>query len=301
MKLYSTNKYSLFFLTILILQGCAAKEPLRHEHESILQKGLKRIVAKLDLGDAVKSKNIGVAIADITLIKYPDFAGINEEQMMYAASLPKLAILLGLFKRFESGSIAWDEPTIGLAQEMMRVSSNSAATELYNLVGPEYIHNLLLKYGLYDIRYGGGLWMGKEYGKGKAWRRDPLHGLSHGASASAAREFFFLLESGKLLLPQWSERMREMLSKSELDQKFLRGYRKCCPHTKVLRKSGSWRTFHSDSALVYSGNRRYIVAAIINDPNGERWLEGLPAHLDRLIHETSAERDALTLLESIPP
>jgi len=43
----------------------------------------------------------------------------------------------------------------------------------------------------------------------------------------------------------------------------------------VYRKSGSWRQWHSDSAIVEDGDRKYILVGLAEDPQGGRWLEDL--------------------------
>ena len=56
------------------------------------------------------------------------------------------------------------------------------------------------RYGkLYDPTHGGGLWVGKAYGKSAAWRRDPLKGLSHAASAMQAARFYYGIMTGTII------------------------------------------------------------------------------------------------------
>jgi beta-lactamase class A len=43
----------------------------------------------------------------------------------------------------------------------------------------------------------------------------------------------------------------------------------------VYRKSGSWRRWHADSAIIEDGARKYILVALAEDPNGGQWLEEL--------------------------
>jgi beta-lactamase class A len=51
------------------------------------------------------------------------------------------------------------------------------------------------RYRLYDPRHYGGLWVGKDYAKSGLWRRDPLHNLSHGATAMQVARFYYLLKT----------------------------------------------------------------------------------------------------------
>ena len=77
-----------------------------------------------------------------------------------------------------------------------------------------------LDYGLnrfYDPAQNGGLWLGKAYGgPNDYWKRDPLHNLSHGATTMAVARFFLLLQQGRLVSPEYSAEMKEILSKPDI-------------------------------------------------------------------------------------
>ena len=47
--------------------------------------------------DLIKTKKVGIVLADITDPHRPKVAGVNGDVMLYAASLPKIAIVLGVF------------------------------------------------------------------------------------------------------------------------------------------------------------------------------------------------------------
>jgi beta-lactamase class A len=51
----------------------------------------------------------------------------------------------------------------------------------------------------------------------------------------------------------------------------------------MFRKSGSWRKWHADSALVEYGRYKYIMVALAEHRKGNRWLERLAAPLHDLI------------------
>ncbi len=249
-----------------------------------LQSKLEIIISNLRLTEAVNQKKLSLGFADISDIKRPRMAGLNETHMMYAASLPKIAILFGLFKRMEEGTISWNSEIKQKADDMIRISSNTASTELFHLVGPEYIRDLLIseKYQLYDTKRFGGLWVGKEYGKGQAKFLDPIAGISHGATPFSVLRFYYLLESYQLLSKDWTLKMREVLAHTAFNTKFVRGLSRCCPYAITLRKAGSWKNFYADGALVFNNNKRYIITAIADDPEGEEWLEMLAPSLDTL-------------------
>ena len=124
----------------------------------------------------------------------------------------------------------------------------------------------------YDPDHNGGLWVGKDYAKAGLWRRDPLHNLSHGATAMQVARFYYLLETDNLVTPEHSQKMKEILRGSEIDHKFVRALHRVNPEAKVARKSGSWSTYHSDSVLVERDGRGYIAVALSNNQRGSRWL-----------------------------
>ena len=203
-------------------------------------------------------------------------AAINGDAMLYAASLPKIAILLGAFVEVERGRITLDKKTRQSLTDMVRVSSNVEATRMLNRVGKKNLISILRsnRYRLYDPATNGGLWVGKEYGKSAAYNRDPLHNLSHGATALQTARFYYLLETGRLVGRGLSREMKRMLGNPGIDHKFVKGlgdYR----GVKVYRKSGSWHRWHADSAIIEDGVRKYILVGLAEDANGGQWLEEL--------------------------
>lgn len=251
---------------------------------SRLQDGLESCLRDLNLDKAAARNKLSVALVDITDPSHPLLAEINGDRMMYAASLPKIAILLGAFERIDRGEMELDSATEKTLTQMIRNSSNRAATEMLNRVGKGFLADLLQsdKYRLYDPLYNGGLWVGKEYGKAGAWKRDPLANLSHGATAFQVARFYYLLETGQLVSPQKSLEMKNILSKPAIQHKFVKGL-KSRPGAEIYRKSGSWRQYHADSALIEHNGRRYIAVALAEDANAGEWLSRLIVRLDDLI------------------
>jgi beta-lactamase class A len=205
--------------------------------------------------------------------------------MMYAASLPKIAILLGAFERIESGTMKLDKNNRELMTRMIRNSSNTAATTMLNKVGKKYLANLLQspRYKLYDKSKNGGLWVGKEYGRGAAFQRDPLHNISHGATAMQVARYYYFLETNRLVSAKLTKDMKEILSKPAINHKFVKGLKSVHPASEIFRKSGSWRQFHADSAIVERDGRRYIAVAMAENPKGGHWLSQLIVEMDKLI------------------
>jgi beta-lactamase class A len=173
---------------------------------------------------------------------------------------------------------------------MIRHSSNRAASEMLQRVGMPYLARVLQspRYKLYDPRYNGGLWVGKPYGKAGAWKRDPLHNLSHGATALQTARFLYLLETERLVSPQASRQMKDILSRPAIRHKFVKGLAQHRPQSRIYRKSGTWRNWHADAAIVERDHRRYIAVALAQDSRGSHWLSRLIVALDDLVFATPA-------------
>jgi beta-lactamase class A len=250
-----------------------------------LQNGLEDCLASLGLDKAAERKDICVTLVDMTDPTSPRLASVNAHEMMYAASLPKIAILLGAFERIARGEMILDNGIHEKLTQMIRNSSNRAATEVLNRIGKSYLADLLqsAQYRFYDPALNGGLWVGKEYGTAAAWERDPLHNLSHGATAFQVARFYYLLETGKLISPKASKQMKEILGNPAIHHKFVRGLERARPDSRIYRKSGTWGRYHSDSAIVEHGKNRYIAVALAKSPRGEEWLSSLIVELDDLI------------------
>ena len=156
----------------------------------------------------------------------------------------------------------------------------------------EYIATVLRspRYRLYDESRNGGLWIGKNYAQAGLWRRDPLHNLSHGATTMQVARFYYLLETGNLVSPEHSRRMKNILSQSEINHKFFRGIKEVYPYAAVYRKSGTWQHWHADSAIVEHDGRRYIAVALAESPQGGEWLQRMIVAMDRLIFEAPAQQ-----------
>jgi beta-lactamase class A len=261
------------------------KAPLWDHIDAALQKQVSDALDELHLLDDARRKRLAVVLVDVTEIEKPRVASVNGDEMMYAASLPKIAVLLGAFEKIAVGKMELTLETEWQLHKMIKASSNTAATEMMHRVGKEYIARVLLspRYRLYDPAHNGGLWVGKDYAKSGLWRRDPLHNLSHGATAMQVARFYYLLETENLVTPEHSRKMKEILGNSMLTHKFVSAMKRISPTAALFRKSGSWRTFHSDSALVEHDGRKYIAVVLSNDANGANWLDQIITALDGII------------------
>jgi beta-lactamase class A len=277
----------IFFVLICTrLTGAQTQNPSWTQScDPRLQKALEIRINALKLNSATEHKNLSIVVVDITDISEPRMAYVNPNNMMYAASLPKIAILLGAFEKIAAGEMILDDETLEKLKLMIQQSSNTAASEMLKRVGIDYLAELLQspRYRLYDPEKGGGIWVGKEYGKAPARRRDPLHNLSHGATALQVARFYYLLETGRLVSPQLSLLMKSILAETEIEHKFVKGLKSVQPDSEIYRKSGTWGPYHSDSAIVEHDGRRYIAVVLAKSRHGEQWLQKLIVALDELI------------------
>jgi beta-lactamase class A len=286
------NKAFVFltlFLSSLIFTLSAGAQPQdpgwAESCDPRLQKALETRLNRLHLERAARRKLLSIVLVDITDVSEPRMAYINPNEMMYAASLPKIAILLGACEKIAARKMALDDETLEKLKLMIQRSSNSAASEMLNRVGIDYLAELLQspRYRLYDPEKNGGIWVGKEYGKAPARRRDPLHNLSHGATAFQVARFYYLLETGQLVSPELSKLMKSILAETKIEHKFVKGLKAVQADLSIYRKSGTWGPYHSDSAIIEHHGRRYIAVALAKSQHGEQWLQNLIVALDGII------------------
>jgi beta-lactamase class A len=270
------------------------RAPLWGSVDPVLQRNLEEAIDRIQLLRAVETLRLGAALVDITDLDAPRVAAVNGDHMMYAASLPKIAILLAAFERIAAGQMALDSRTDFLLKAMIRVSSNKAASLMMEKVGIPFIADVLAapRYRLYDESRNGGLWAGKAYAQDGLWQRDPLHNLSHGATPMQIARFYYLLEAGELVSPEHSRQMKAILGNPGINHKFVKGMQSVDPDAQLFRKSGSWANWHSDSAIVEHRGRSYIAVALCDDPDGRRWLERLIRAFDEVIFTTPVIQQA---------
>ncbi len=253
-----------------------------------LQLDLENLVRNQGLWQAVEHGELSLLLAIVTDPENPRLAELNGHKMMYAASLPKIAILLGAAVAIQNGKLILDNKLHVELINMIRYSCNDCATRVLELVGREELIRLLQSpdYDFYDASGEGGLWVGKDYAAGTAYHRDPLYHLSHGATAFQVARFYYKLNSGTLVSPELTALMMETLSKPGIKHKFVKGLQGV-NGVKIRRKSGTWKDYHADSALVQYQNETYIIVGLAHNSNGGKWLTQLAAPLNTLVSSQS--------------
>ena len=240
----------------------------------------------------ISQKKMSVSLVDITDIANPSYAALNGETTLYAASLPKIGILLAAFQQLHDGDIE-DTPELRAdLTRMVRVSSNVSATKVVDALGGLEAVNKVLKdprYRLYDAENDGGIWVGKRFAKTGPRVGDPLKGISHAASSYQTARFYYLLATGQLVSPEASKDMLDILCQPGINHKFVASLSGLVGATEMFRKSGSWRDYHADSVLVWGDNRRYILVGLVQSPKGGKILKNLVPVAENVLRKSYEE------------
>ena len=266
-------------------------KPLQSLFSSRLQSNLeKQLMANPQWKRLIEQKKMAVGIVDLNDPNNAKFARVNGNYMMYAASLPKIAILLTAMDAIDKGELRETAEVKKDMRLMISKSDNQASTRMIDRVGYEKIEAVMTdpKYEFYDKQHGGGLWVGKRYGGGGDTNREPLKNLSHAATVTQVCRYYYLLANGQLVNEKRSKQMLNIMENPELHHKFVNTLDQIAPTARLFRKSGSWRTYHSDSILVWGNdpNRRYILVALIDDAGGEQIIRDLVKPVERALRNT---------------
>src|SRR5258708_3175396 len=97
--------------------------------EPSLQRSLRGVLTDLNLNHFVAQKHLAVSLMDVTDMAHPRYAGINDSEMMYAASLPKICALVAGFERIHDGSLEYTADLKSMFTRMIRYSSNVDASK----------------------------------------------------------------------------------------------------------------------------------------------------------------------------
>jgi len=269
----------------------AADAPLVHLRDLQDDNLSRSLTAKLNANSTwrnlVRQNRMSVGVVDLSDQANARYASVNGQHMMYAASLPKIAVLAAAHDAIERGELQETAAVKSDMRLMIAKSNNAATTRMIDRVGFENIERTMTDPGLklYDPEHGGGLWVGKRYAAGGRRYPDPIKGISHAATTEQICRYFYLLANDALISPTASSKMRNYLVDPELHHKFVSVLDRVAPEAKVYRKSGSWSTFHADVAMVQGPERNYIITALVDDPQGEQICRDLAKVLDQLLTE----------------
>lgn len=249
--------------------------------DPILQTAVENLDARLRAKHGMEPDQTSVGVIDLNIRR---LAMVRPDRIDYAASVPKIAILLAWFQLHPEAATDLDPTTRHELGLMIKVSDNALAAKYSSLLGLKNIQEVLTSYGLYDAAHGGGLWMGKHYGKGTERYPDPVGGHSHAATVRQLLRYYWLLEQNLLVSPAASAAMRDIFSSPDIapiQDKFVQGL--AGRDVQVRRKAGWWEDWFLDTAVVTGGGRHYIMAAMTHHPKGDDYLVEFAAAVDDLL------------------
>ena len=267
------------------LSGCASLETNRVDYDTqsdpVLKANVEKIDASLRAKYGMTTEQSAVGVMDLRTGR---LAMIQPDRGEYAASVPKIAILLAYFELHPEARETLDPQVRRELGLMIKASNNEMAAKYSRAMGLKQIQHVLDSYQFYDARHGGGIWMGKHYGPSEERIGDPIDDHSHAATVRQLIGFYLLLEQGKLVSLQASKVMREIFASPEIphdDIKFVKGL--AGRDVQLLRKWGSWKDWLHDSAIISGPGRHYILVALTHHPNGDDYLIDLARAVDDIM------------------
>lgn len=253
--------------------------------DPVLQAGLEKIDAGLRTKYGMTTAQTAVGLLDLNTLR---LAMIHPDREEYAASIPKIGILLAYFQLHPEGVTNLNPQTRHELGLMAKASNNEMAAKFSGELGLKPIQAVLNSYDFYNTNHGGGIWVGKHYGQGHERYGDPIGDNSHAATVRQLLRYFLMLEQGKLVSPAASQTMREIFASPDIphdDIKFVKGL--AGRDVQIIRKWGSWEDWLHDSAVISGGGRFYILVALTKHPQGDEYLVDLAKSVDDLL---AAER-----------
>lgn len=280
-----TILYLVFLALLCCGEATATGDPvcdLSHAKDPVLQKKLNSLIKQENLAEETRRGALALTLLILSDSQHPRLAQLNGDKMMYAASLPKIVILLGAAVAIDEGRLELDVETRQDIHRMIRRSCNECSNRMIERVGEEKLIEIVQspRFQFYDNQVGG-LWLGKAFGPNLAWKRDPRLNLSHAATTFQTARFYCGLDRGTLVSPEQNQLMMDAMSRPGINHKFVKGL-KSYEDIEIFRKSGTWATWHADSALVRSGDVTYVIVGLAHSPFGGRWLEELAGPLHKL-------------------
>jgi beta-lactamase class A len=285
---------ALFLATILILAaGCQHPAPemdprpatytlnFSSRPDPALQAQLEEMDARLREKFGITAEQSAVGVLDLERSR---LAMIHPDRIEYAASVPKLGILLAYFHLHPEKASNLDSLTRRELGLMIKISSNEMAAKYSRELGLRRIQEALNEYAFYDTNHGGGIWVGKHYGRGEERLPDPIGGHSHAATVRQLMRFYLALEQDRLISPAASRTMREIFDSPDIphnENKFVKGLEGRALH--IRRKSGSWENWLHDTAVISGPGRHYILVALTRHPRGDEYLVELAGAVDDLL------------------
>ena len=252
-----------------------------------LQSKIEAIDASLRKKYEMTTNQTAAGVLDLNTLR---LAMVRPDHEEYAASVAKIGILFAYFELRPSAATNLDSQVRHELGMMAKASNNEMAAKYSRELGLKQIQSVLNAQHFYDTNHGGGLWVGKHYGKGDERYGSPIANNSHAVTVRQVLRYFLLLEQGKLVSPAASKTMREIFASPDIPHdniKFLKGL--AGRDVQIIRKWGTWEDWFHDSAVVTGGGRHYIIVALTKHPKGDDYLVDFGKAVDDLM-ETAVSR-----------
>jgi len=249
--------------------------------DPVLQANLERVDSELRSKCDIAPDQVAVGVLDLNSLR---LAMIHPDAEQYGASVPKIGILLAYFQFHPEAATNLNAQTRHELGLMIKASDNEMAAKFSKQIGLKQIQAVLDSYHFYEASHGGGIWIGKHYGKGGERYGDPIADHSHAVTVRQLLRFFLMLEQGKLVSPAASKAMIEIFASPDIPHdpnKFVKGL--SGRDVQLIRKSGSWEDWLHDSAVVTGDGRRYVLVALTKNPRGDEYLSALARAVDDFV------------------
>jgi len=243
---------------------------------------------QLTVIDETLRKQLGMgseqAAAGLLDLRSGRLAMVHPDRIEYGASVPKIGILLAWFHLHPEAADRLDPEIRHALGLMVKASSNEMAARFSMEIGLGKIQSILVDYGFYNAARGGGIWVGKHYGRDEEIIKDPVGNHSHGVTIRQILRFFLLLEQGNLVSAKTSSVMREIFASPDIPHDPIKFVAALADRpVSIIRKWGSWENWLHDSAIITGPNRHYILAGVTCHPRGDDYLTGLARSTDDLL------------------
>ncbi len=248
-----------------------------------LQKQVEAIESRVGRELGIPEADRAFGVLDLTDRR---LALVRPDVTFYGASVPKIAIVFAYFAQNPQATRNLDPQVERELQLVIKRSDNDLAAKYSQLVGLDFIRELLTskEYRLYDPEHGGGLWCGKHYGLDEPRFGDPLNDHSHGASVRQCLRYYLMLEQGRLVNAEVCATIKKIFAAPLLEfhnDRFVGGLNG--RDVTILRKSGWWEDWHLDTARVVHGRHLYFMAGMARHPKGQEYLAQMARAVDEAI------------------
>jgi beta-lactamase class A len=198
-----------------------------------------------------------LVLVDITDPRQLRTAMVNPDREVFTASMSKIAVLLGVVDKLRHNPQGLTLAAVRhRLDEMIKRSSNEAAIDLYRTVGHDAVAGAVLRHGLNDPEHGG-LW----WSSGGPARGSPGTGLPIAGTARQAARYFVLMEQGRLVSPDDSRIIKDVLRDAILAL-FSKGIVKKFPDVRYYGKPGIYGLNVSEGMLLEAERCRYVLAVV---------------------------------------